>query len=302
MARWLVKAAVQGVLSQLPDPQRWNRLFQRYVTRSLGLTDELFRLKLKRCASHWSHWAERNGAPPRALELGTGWHPVVPVGLALLGAREVITIDQTALSDREAVLATMRRFQALADGDWLPIPAASRARLDAAIAAGDGDADALLARLSIRSLVGDARQLSLPSSSVDLFVSNNTFEHIPEEVLVEILHEFRRLASPDALGSHWIDMGDHYSVFDRRINQYHFLRYPGWLWRVFNNDLQYQNRLRIPDFIAIHERCGWTVVREEHSLGPIEELRKVRVARELRDRYSEDELRVHAAWVISAAA
>jgi hypothetical protein len=37
---WYLKAVLQGGMSHLPDPQRWNRLFQRHVTKGLELTRE----------------------------------------------------------------------------------------------------------------------------------------------------------------------------------------------------------------------------------------------------------------------
>lgn len=33
MPHWYLKAAIQGALSRFPEPQRYNRLFQRHVTR-----------------------------------------------------------------------------------------------------------------------------------------------------------------------------------------------------------------------------------------------------------------------------
>jgi hypothetical protein len=305
MPPWLMKAAVQGVLARLPEPQRWNRLLQRYVTRSLELDDATFVSKWQQCERHLSYFREL-GRPgdglcgARVVELGTGWFPLVPIGLVLLGADRVCTIDTQDLLDRDRVLATLRRYaDAVSAGD-VPARPDKLARLESALALSPSlDAAGILGVLGITSIVGDARATALESSSIDLFVSNNTFEHIPRPVLVDILREFARLAAPGALGSHWIDMGDHYGTFDPSITVFNFYRFPGWMWRLFNNELQYQNRLRVSDFRDVNAEAGWRVVLEEHKLGALEDLRRIRVAREFRERYSEDELRICAAWVLS---
>lgn len=309
MPPWILKAAVQGVLAHLPQRQRWNHLLQRYVTGSLELSDEIIDGKLRQLQRHVEHWREagRSGAGDdltgvRVLEIGTGWFPLVPVGLVLRGADRVWTIDTQSLLDRDRVMAVLRTYSDLLAADRIPATPSGLARLKSALArAGDLDADGLLGCLGITPIVGDARATALEAGSIDLFVSNNTFEHIPRQVLVDILSEFRRVAAPGALGSHWIDMGDHYKTFDSSITVLNFYKYPSWAWRLFNNELQYQNRLRASDFRAIHTESRWTIVREEHKLAPLEDLRRVRVAREFRDRYDEGELRICAAWFLSRA-
>src|SRR4030095_4374271 len=94
MPPWRLKAAVQGALSLLPEPQRWNRFLQSYVTGSLELGDAYFIEKWQQAAHHAEHAARRGGiAGARVMELGTGWFPIVPVGLALAGAARVDTVD-----------------------------------------------------------------------------------------------------------------------------------------------------------------------------------------------------------------
>ena len=66
--------------------------------------------------------------------------------------------------------------------------------------------------------------LSLQKESVDFICSNNTFEHIPQEILRDILVEFKRVLHPNGLMSHFIDMSDHFAHFDSRITIYNFLQ------------------------------------------------------------------------------
>jgi SAM-dependent methyltransferase len=160
------------------------------------------------------------------------------------------------------------------------------------------EAHELMALVGVTCLVTDARNLDLPPGSVDAFVSNNTLEHIPVDVIAAIFQEFHRLGTPDCIMSHYIDLADHYVGFDGNIGVLNFLQYSERRWRWYNNDLQYQNRLRVNEYRAIHERNGWQVVREESTSADVSELRKLRLAPEFRGRREED-LVVYQSWMVS---
>uniref|UniRef100_UPI001885F2FD class I SAM-dependent methyltransferase n=1 Tax=Ornithinicoccus halotolerans TaxID=1748220 RepID=UPI001885F2FD len=128
----------------------------------------------------------------------------------------------------------------------------------------------VLAAAGVRPLVGDASDLSgLPQAQrCDLMVSNNTLEHIPPGTLRAIFTEFRRTAAPGARMSHYIDLADHYAGFDPRISELHFLTLPEPAWRLANNRLHYQNRLRIGDYQRLHRESGWRVVHRRLTRRP----------------------------------
>jgi hypothetical protein len=277
MASWLLKAAVQGAISSLPGRGRLNYLLQRHVTGSVTLTAEMFERKLAQSHRHLeSYRAQRATVPRHVLELGTGWYPIVPLGLIQAGVERVTTIDVQPLCDAERTRMALDRLDS-------GIPAGRSA----------GDAERLLGPLGIELLVRDARESGLPDGSVDLFISNNTLEHIPPETLREIVVEFRRLAAPGAVMDHFIDMSDHYAHFDRSITEFNYLRYSDLRWRLFNNRLQYQSRLRLPDYRRILEDGGFKVVGEEHERGSLE---GIRLAGRFRH-YQADELSVLRCWM-----
>lgn len=289
-------------MSQLPQPQRWNRLFQRYVTRGLSLTDDMVERKVSTTFRHLELIAQATGEelpPATVLELGTGWFPIVPATLSAAGVKEVITVDTTSLLREEEVLASLEAVRRVGP---------SHPGWDASAAIRIADALALprgtpvvdrLAQLGIRVVIGDARHLRLPPGSVDAFISNETLEHIPGDVLQAILAEFACVGrSRDAVMSHHIDMSDHYSHFDKRLGPYHFLRFDERRWRRFNNELQFQNRLRLPDYRRLHAAAGWTVVNEHDLERHVAALRAVPLA-ETFTSYDEDELAVHGAWMVS---
>ncbi len=302
MPPWLLKAAVQGVLAKLPDPEAANRLLQRYLTRSLELTDATFADKWRQCGHHVEKYRAATGSAwsgVRALELGTGWFPVVPIGLSVLGAAHVYTVDVRDHLAPNQVKDVIRRYLALAERGELDVPESALMRLRAALAASAGrGAREILAQLGVSTVIGDARRLPLPDGSIDLCLSNNTFEHIAPEVLAQILAELHRVTAPSGSGSHYVDMADHYADFDRSIGVYNYLKFPSWMWRLFNNELLYQNRLRLSDYRELHARAGWDVVSEEPRTGTVDELRRVRRSSDF-VRYTEEDLRVYACWIVS---
>jgi hypothetical protein len=284
MPSWLLKAAVQGAISPLPGRDRLNQLLQRYITGSVALTEEVFARKVAQCHRHLESYKTQQGVVPRhVLELGTGWYPIVPLGLIDAGVERVTTVDVNPLCDLPRARSAVERSGRERGADAAATSAAE-----------------LLEPLGIRVLIRDVRDSGLDPSSVDLFVSNNTLEHIPPATLAEIMAEFRRLAAPGAVMDHFIDMSDHYAHFDRKISEYNYLRYSDRRWRAFNNRLQYQNRLRVSDYRRIVQEAGFRVVAEDAERGPAEALEQITLAPRFRS-YPRDELAVVRCWLTAVA-
>jgi hypothetical protein len=304
---WLLKAATQGAISLLPGRHRFNRLLQERVTGSLALTDAGFEAKVAQCAHHLRSFRQLSRivhGPRAALELGTGWYPIVPVGLALAGAGHVTTIDVSPLLDRERVARVLDLYAKALGERRLDLPGVDPVRADALLEAAreqrEGAPAELLKVLGVTALVGDARAVPLPPASIDLVVSNNTLEHIAVGMLIGVLAELRRLAAPGAVLDHFIDHSDHYAHFDRSITEFNYLRYPPALWRLFNNRLHYQNRLRASDYSRLFERAGFRVVEEQSARGSASELASLRLAAPFL-RYTEADLLVLRSWLTAVA-
>lgn len=295
MPHWMIKAAIQGGLARLPQPWRWNQLLQRRVTRRLRMTEQRVLGKWAQCRRHWEHVQRYGAKRATVLELGTGWYPVAPIGLYLLGADRIHTVDIAGMMDAEAPAQTARCYLSLLEADRLGDVDHDRvAGLREALPHGRG----LLAALNIEAIVSDAARLPMQPDSVDLFVSNNTLEHVPERDILRIFTEFRRVARAGAVMSHFIDMADHYALFDRSITVFNYMRYSEQQWRLFNNSLHYQNRLRLSDYRRLTEDPGWEVVLEDPTRGPAEHLARVPLAPAFR-RYSEADLLIFASWMVS---
>lgn len=308
MVAWYTKAAVQGLLSVLPDrlAQRTNCAFQTHVTRSLRLNNKYVKRKWRRAQWHANAWREYSGTRQdrfQAVELGTGWFPITSIGLVLCGAERVVTYDINALASGKTVRSVLRRVNRLIKrGKIVPTNQRARKALKRALAESKGeDAKTVLARLGIEVRIGDARTSGLPDGSVDLVCSTSTLEHVSMPLLTGLFTEFRRVAGDKTVMSHVIDLSDHYAQVDSSITQFNFLRYSPARWRLFNNSLHYQNRLRISDYRRVLAETGWEILDEDSSVRPAQELQRVPVHPSFHA-YPEDDLRVVTSRLITRPA
>lgn len=288
---WMLKAAIQKAISLGPASHRVNELFQRHVTGGVKLDDRFLDDRLTHLRNHLEGYREISGRPvPRStLELGTGWFPVVPLGLYLAGADAVHTIDVAPLATADRVRATIDALVRLHRSGRLGEYAVARPErlfaLEQLAREGEGlSGPAMLGRIGVRTVIADARELPLPGGAIDLLHSNNTLEHIPPVVLAGILTEFARVAAPGSVQSHFIDMSDHFAHLDRSITIYNHLRFSDRSWRLIDNAVQPQNRLRFGDYLRMWEELGLPVTREFHRPGDLEALAATPLHPRYRDR------------------
>lgn len=258
----------QGGLAALPgahriDDQLRRRLRRPYLTEAYALG------KWRHVEQHLAALHRRPGedvGDTRVLELGTGWFPLVPLGLALHGAT-VLTLDKAKHLDAQRVRLSMQVLHDLLTSGRLAAASPQRVAVLQELLADNRERSAaqLLAPLGVRARIGDAQDLSAvpDASGAQLLVSNNTLEHIPAEVLRGIFAAFHRVGTSDARMSHYIDLADHYAGFDPRITEFHFLTLSPGRWRLANNALAYQNRLRISDYRRLLRESGWLVTGQQ---------------------------------------
>jgi SAM-dependent methyltransferase len=255
--RWLAKAFLQKTLSALPRAQRANYVLQRHVTRSLPGPEAGFRRRFGRAARHVEAYAEHG--PERPLdeavfyEFGAGWDLAIPLSLWSLGVERQILVDLRPNVRLELVNTSIERLGRLVSKrGGLRSPGGPISSVEE-----------LEPRFGIRYLAPlDARATGLPTGSVDFVTSTSTLEHIPEEELVPLLAECRRILRPDGAVSSRIDLSDHFSHFDHSLSPYNYLRYSDRTWRLVNSELLHQNRLRRSDYVSAFDQAGLTVVAE----------------------------------------
>ena len=109
----------------------------------------------------------------------------------------------------------------------------------------------------------DACETGFPENSIDVCVSTNTLEHIPQEKLFEIFLELNRTLKEPGIVSLIIDYSDHYSHTDSSIGPLNYLNYTESEWDKFNHQCHFQNRLRHFDYLEILQRSGFRILEED---------------------------------------
>src|SRR3990172_1295315 len=252
MASWLFKSAVHRILSLMPASRWLNELFQTHISHSLDFGQEQLRDRLNHCHLFLEHLRKNdiNAKGLHILELGTGWYPILPLGFYLSGADEIWTFDIKPLLKSARLLNLIRLIrEADTDGSLHKmLPEVQPARVTDLLRAEKDSAntppDQILERFGIHLLVGDARSTGLLPETIDLFFSYSVLEYISSSGLIELYKEFARIATSNAISIHYVNCGDQYSIFDKTITPYNFMRFTKYQWRWLNSALNPLTRMR----------------------------------------------------------
>ena len=306
MKKWILKAIVQKTISFLPYKHRINYLFQKYVTRGVDLSDDYFLDRLNHFQNHRAFQVryKKEVEGIKVLELGTGWYPVIPIGFFLSGADQIYTVDISELTNKEKILETVDRFLKHHQAGLLTqIEGIQTDRLEKLQEIAQNRTNLsftdLLQQLHIQYLVADARKLPIPSDSIDLATSNNTFEHVYPDILADILKEFVRVVKPDGLMSHFIDMSDHFAHLDQQISIYNFLQFSDQQWQWIDNTIQPQNRWRITQYRDLYQQLGIPISEEQNRKGNPEVVKSMSLAAPFSE-ISPEEVAISHSYVVSS--
>jgi hypothetical protein len=116
-------------------------------------------------------------------------------------------------------------------------------------------------------------------------------EHVTPKALQAIFAESRRILKRGGITIHSVNCGDHYAYFDRSITSINYLQFSDREWRLWNNDLLYQNRLRPVDFLDMVRAERLEIVFARYTPKPklLKLLQSMAVAPEFQ-RYPPEEL------------
>jgi SAM-dependent methyltransferase len=279
--KWILKAIVQKLISILPFSFRINYFLQLHVTRRVRLSDEFLDTMIghqQEAESYWNrHGAEIRGA--RILELGTGWHPVIPVLYFLSGAAGIVTIDLRPLIRKENLRQLLSRITELdrtsrLSGMMRYIEPGRVATLETLLSSwNDHTVEDIMSRLRIHQWIGNAARLDFEDDSFDLCTSVNVLEHVDQDSVEPIVRELRRVIKSGGLHYHAIGTYDHFVHADKTISKFNYLKFSKSQWSFIDNSIQPQNRLRLSWFrdlfsalgIDIKDELLWEAEPEELS-------------------------------------
>lgn len=259
---WRLKAAIQNVLSTVPKGASLNYLLQRYVTKTLPISDaelDAQVAKAQRNLRSFQHHRSLPLASAHLYEFGVGWDLLLPLVYYAMGVERQTVVDVRALARTDLMTDVARRL------------AQSATRLGLvrgpAVPAKSVGFEELAATWGIEYRApADTRAVDLPDNSIDLVTSTDVLEHVPLDDIRSILRECCRLLRRDGLLRMRIDYQDHYWYFDSRLSPYNFLRFTERQWRLYNPSLHYQNRIRHLEFMALIAESGLKVIEDDHPV------------------------------------
>jgi SAM-dependent methyltransferase len=260
---WQVKFAKNAAFGLLPFSERLRALKRRvspYPTDVPGWTLEegLLQVEMLRAAG-----LDLRGKT--LLEVGTGWRPIIPLLFSLAGCGRVITVDVQRLMDLPTFAGTARNLAAHAPLIAARLGLAEGEVREALSAGGAGDLEGALRRFRLEYRAPfDLTAGGLPDGSVDVATSRAVLEHVPPATLRSVLAAVYRALRPGGLTCHAIDNSDHWSHSDRRLSRVNFLRYGERTFALLCrfNPLDYQNRLRHFEYLALFRELGFEIVAE----------------------------------------
>ena len=203
----------------------------------------------------------------RILELGTGWLHWEALTTKLFFDIQAVLFDVwdnrqlTALKNYAAQLTPIL----LRDNLGVSVSEIERAQsLLRAIATVDSFED-LYKLLEFEYVVESSGSLKqFADNSLQLVVSGGVLEHVNREAVPLLLEETLRVLKPGGWALHSIDIEDHLSHYDRKASKklYLAISEPTWT-HLFENKVQYINRLQRGEWLALFKATGFELVDED---------------------------------------
>ncbi len=270
---WKLKSFIQRACTTLPMGRSFYLLLQEFAgglrhPRYLDRFAEQHRIALL----IQEHGVLGDGA--RVFDVGTGWLPLAPIGFWMCGAASVRTVDIHRYLNLPAL---SRALAWMADNREKLIALWSDVLSDDTLAARLGTIAELidrpeefLARANILyAAPSDATDTGLEDDSIDVHYSTTVLEHIPPDILADILAEANRILRPGGISAHVVDPTDHFAHTDPAITNVNFLQFDDETWATYNdNQFAYHNRLRASDYRRLFEGSPLRIVETMSEIDP----------------------------------
>jgi SAM-dependent methyltransferase len=292
---WRIKGIIQGGLSLLPGGAWINDHLQTTVG-DLKRFESNVGLKMDDWTGIMSYLEAigRNQVAGQSIfEIGSGWYPTLPLSFALAGAERIYTADLNCLMNEPLTFRMLNALEAHLDR----IAAKSAQPIESVrekyrrLKQAQGLKQLLeVANVDYRAPQDAAKLTWMPAGTLDMVYSNSVLEHVSPEVIPCLMREAWRVLRPVGLMVHAVACNDHYAHFDKSISFVNYLQYTDKQWRVWNNRLNYQNRLRAPEFIRFAEESGFQIMKENRAYRPgsRQALAHIRIAPEFAAYSTED--------------
>jgi SAM-dependent methyltransferase len=268
---WRLKGLFQKCLGSLPKGRRLNdRLQRKFGALRHPEHNIVGKLEDWKLSLRYLRDCEFNVLGSTLFEIGTGWYPTLPICFSLAGAKRVITYDIVRHIDADLTFrmigALESHLDSIAEACGTPADEVHD-RYRRLLQAKDIHALLKCARVEFCA-PADARATRLAPDSIDLVYSNSVMEHVPKDAIRDLMYESRRVLRPGGLALHNVACNDHYAYIDPGISFVNYLQYNESQWSKWNNSLQYQNRLRAPEFLDLAIEAGLEVIYKRIFVTP----------------------------------
>lgn len=122
--------------------------------------------------------------------------------------------------------------------------------------------DSVIEKTGIDYKIYSGGVMPYPDASFDIVWSHTVYEHLrfPSTTVKETF----RVLKPGGIAVHHVDMRDHLILDEENENTFNMLQYKEPLWNSMSwNRSIYVNRLRVSDWIKVHEEAGFAVTVHE---------------------------------------
>jgi SAM-dependent methyltransferase len=282
---WWAKIAAKLVLKRLPLS---HSLLSRLNIFRHSYTSHNPLAQVLAIKARVEEFRSRTGRLPEvALELGPGEITTCAVVYKALGVAHTILIDVGDFGTTD--LAAYERVAKAASDLGLAPPDLS----------GATDCADVLARCGATYGVNGLADLRrVPDGSVDFISSVAVIEHIRRCEVAATFAELKRIMKGDGLAFHAVDFQDH---LGGKLENLRFSP-ASWESEWMAGSGFYTNRLSASAVIALMREAGFDVEVVSRALWPAPPTTRARIARELREGWTDDDLRVCSVRIVARAA
>lgn len=125
--------------------------------------------------------------------------------------------------------------------------------------------DEIYDKLGFKYVINESGKLDIfNDNSFNVIISAGTLEHVKINILNDYIKDFYRILTPGGYSIHSINLSDHLSFYDNKNSLKNYLRYSDHYWKlVYQNDVQYFNRLQKPEWLGYFKDNNFKLIEEE---------------------------------------
>lgn len=269
-----IKCQIQKIMSLLPNSEKVGYYFSRYITKNLTPNNDRFLLKVNEGFNHLQNFNQFNQIEKNTynyFEFGAGWTLTIPIVISRMGYK-VNCIDIRKLVVPELIYDSINKFK-LNENNLPTFVNALPSHID--------KNKNILTNINELFNINyqapkDARNTGFPENHFDFISSTLTLCFIPKNDLKKILEECFKILKKGAVMSVTIDYQDNWSYVDANISGYNYLTFSEQEWKKYNPSINYQNRLRHKDYLALFQEIGFTIVKEKTRAPEARDIEKLK--------------------------